>query len=226
MSSFSKQFRETLLPLRHLKDTPAKESIVKEAMLEFISSSFKEGQTLEEVTSQVQKFHKEELQLISKDMFKLAQQMIQEEHTKHLSSHVAKTHDQPTMSSVAKLLYSKDTLYHAMICSHAVCDRNAGNYQQFFKNREFVKGHNFKAISISRPKQDCFLIAQTDESTYYFAFKGQPLLSEWAKECNSFNEGMCNFIFMYRRRSISNHAEFTFFRNSTSKSDVSYSLHH
>ena len=162
---------------------------MKEATLEFISSSFQEGQTLEEVTSQVQKFRKEEL-LISKDMFELAQQMIQEEHVKYLPSHVTKTADQPTMSSVAEPLYSKDTLYHAMICSHAVYDRNAGNYQQFFKDREFVKGHNFKAISMSRSKQYCFLIAQTDESTYYFAFKGQPLLSEWARECNCFNEGI------------------------------------
>ena len=189
MSSFSKQFRETLLPLRRLKDTPAKESIVKEAMLEFISSSFKEGQTLEEVTSQIEKMYKEEL-LISKDMFKVAQQMIKKEHTKHLSSHVTKTADQPMMSSVAEPLYSKDTLYHAMMCSHAVYNSNAGNYQQFFKDREFVKGHSFKAISMSRSKQDCFLIAQTDESTYYFAFNGQPLLSEWAKECNNFNEGV------------------------------------
>ena len=189
-SPFSKKFKEIALPLRRLpvEDYPEKVTVVKKAMLEFISSSFKGGQTIQEITSQVQKFHTEEL-LISKDLFKLAQQMIQEEHSKHLSSHVVKTTDQPTMSSVAEPLYSKDTLYHAMICSHAVCERTAGDYQQFFKDKEFVQGHNFKAISMSRSKQYCFLIAQTDESTYYFAFKGQPLLSEWARECNNFNEG-------------------------------------
>ena len=188
-SSLPIKFKDTIRSLDWLTDSVEKGAIIKKAMLEFISSSFKEGQTLEEVTSQLENFYKEEL-LISKDMLISAQQLMKEEYSKHLSTPAVKAPAQSTMSSVAEPLYSKDTLYHAMICSHAVCDRNAGNYQQFFKDKTFVQGHNFRAISMSRSKQDCFLIAQTDESTYYFAFKGQPLLSEWARESKCFNKGM------------------------------------
>ena len=188
------QFKETVRHLRRLKDFPEKATAIKEVMLDFISSSFKQGQTLEEVTSRVQKFYAEEL-LISKELCTLAQQVAKEEHTKYLSSHAA-LGSQSTNQPVAEPLYSKDTLYHATICSHAVYASDAGNYQQFFKNKDFVPGHNFKAISMSRSKQDCFLVAQTDESTYYFAFKGQPLLTEWAKDYNYFGEGTCMTLFV------------------------------
>ena len=184
-SALSEQFKEILLHLKRLKDIPEKMVVVKEAVSEFVSSSFQSGHSMKQVSDQMEKFYKEEL-LISKETFAEAQQMIKEEHAR---SGVEKTLTSANPCALVPL-YSKDTIYHASICSHAVYSSNAGNYQQFFKNRDIVPGHNFTAVSMSRSKQDCFLIAQMGESTYYIAFKGLLLLSEWEKEYNSFNEGM------------------------------------
>ena len=86
-------------------------------------------------------------------------------------------------------LFCKDTVYHAGICSLAVTSSTAGDYQKFFKDREKVPGHTFQEISISRSKQDRYLIARQGDSTYYFAFQSEPRLLEWPKQFKSFYEG-------------------------------------
>ncbi len=92
----------------------------------------------------------------------------------------------------AKLpLFSKSTLYHACICSRAVNETNAGEYQKFFKNKKLVPGHALKEISISRSKQERYLIAkQEDSSTYYIAFQSVPDITEWPKKYSSFEIGI------------------------------------
>ena len=86
-------------------------------------------------------------------------------------------------------LFSKDTVYHAGVCSLAVNTCDAGNYQSFFKKKEMVPGHSFQAVSISRSKQDRYLIARQGDSTLYFAFQSEPKLLNW-KQYKSFSEGM------------------------------------
>ena len=66
---------------------------------------------------------------------------------------------------------------------------DTGNYLKFFKDRQLVPGHSFKAVSISRSKSDRYVIARKDESTYYFAFQSELQLSEWGKNFNSFFDG-------------------------------------
>ena len=91
---------------------------------------------------------------------------------------------------VMEPLFCKDTVYHAIISSQAISTCTAGDYQKFFKNKELVPGHAFNAVSFSRSRnEESFLIAQKDESMFYFAFKGRLCLSDWAKDYKSFSEG-------------------------------------
>ena len=86
-------------------------------------------------------------------------------------------------------LFSKPVVYHASICSLAVNKTDAGEYQKFFKDKRFVPGHSFKEVSISRSKQDRYLIATQDDSTYYIAFQSEPNIAEWPKKHASFEHG-------------------------------------
>ncbi len=93
------------------------------------------------------------------------------------------------VAPVTKLcLFSKPVVYHASICSLAVNKTDAGEYQKFFKDKRFVPGHSFKEMStcISRSKQDRYLIATQDDSTYYIAFQSEPNVTEWPKRFASF----------------------------------------
>ena len=83
-------------------------------------------------------------------------------------------------------LFNKDTVYHAGICSLAVCTRNPGNYQQLFKDNEIVPGHSFTELSLS---QSGYLIARQGNSTVYLGFQSEPLLLEWSRQFKSFSEG-------------------------------------
>ncbi len=94
------------------------------------------------------------------------------------------------VAPVPKLpLFSKPVVYHASICSLAVNKTDAGEYQKFFKDKRFVPGHSFREVSISRSKQDRYLIATQDDSTYYIAFQSEPNITEWPKRFKSFGHG-------------------------------------
>ncbi len=99
-------------------------------------------------------------------------------------------------------LFSKSTLYHACICSRAINETNVGEYQKFFKNKQSVPGHALKEISISRSKQERYLIARQEEgqsdSIYYIAFQSEPDVTEWPKKYSSFKNGMTSFNLLYK----------------------------
>ena len=140
---------------------------------------------------QLQNFHSEEL-LISKEVFLKAQQLATEEYANinpSASTMLIDAPESPAEGMVVEPLFCKDTIYHASVCCQAVSTYSAGDYQKYFKNRELVPGHTFKAVSFSRSKNENFLIALKGESTYYFAFKGRLSLSDWAEDYKSFNEG-------------------------------------
>ncbi len=99
-------------------------------------------------------------------------------------------------------LFSKPVVYHASICSLAVNKTDAGEYQKFFKNKRFVPGHSFKEVSISRSKQERYLIATQDDSTYYIAFQSEPNITEWPKRFKSFEHGRINVYFHQTLRNI------------------------
>ena len=87
-------------------------------------------------------------------------------------------------------LFSKAVVYHASICSRAVNSTNAGEYQKFFKTERFVPGHSLKEVAITRSKQDRYLIAIQDDSTYYIAFQSEPDITAWPDKYHSFGNGM------------------------------------
>ena len=132
--------------------------------------------------------------LISKEAFTKALQLAAKEYTKKSSENPDAIHINPSISpasAIVKPLFCKDTIHHASVCCHAVSKCNAGDYQKFFKTKELVPGHAFKFVSFSRSKEETFLIAQKKgESTYYFAFKGRPNLSDWPKGFKCFSEGI------------------------------------
>ena len=107
------------------------------------------------------------------------------------------------ISSVTKVpLFSKPVVYHASICSLAVNKTDAGEYQKFFKDKRFFPGHSFKEVSISRSKQERYLIATQDDSTYYIAFQSEPNITEWPKRFTSFENGKFIFISQWYRLRI------------------------
>ena len=163
------------------------------ALTEFITRSIESGFSLDDTNEHLTKCYAEEL-LFSKELLEKAKQIATDEYAKRSldtsSAHLINRSELEASKSVAvEPLFCKDTIYHAGVCSQAVCDYSAGDYQKFFKNKQFVPGHAFKAVSFSRSKKETFLIAQQGESTYYFAFKGRPCLSDWTKGYKSFSEG-------------------------------------
>ena len=180
--------KDTLKVLqKDVESSEEKIKVVQGVVDKFITDSLQSGQSLESVQEQLKILHKEEL-LITEDMYKKAEDLAIETHTQLSSADsVAAVMPAPTVKT-SELLFSKDTVYHAGICSLAVTTCDAGNYQSFFKKEDLVPGHSFRAVSISRSKQDRYLVAKQNDSTYYFAFQSQPKLLEW-QQFMSFNGG-------------------------------------
>ena len=155
-------------------------------MDKFITTSLQSGQSLESVREQLQILHKDDF-LITEDTYKKGEEVAIETHTQLSSESSAAVVSGPA-AKASEPLFSKDTVHHAGICSLVVTTCDAGNYQSFFKKKDLVPGHSFKAVSISRSKQDRYLVARQGDSTYYFAFQSQPKLLEW-QQFISFNEG-------------------------------------
>ena len=179
------RLKETLKHIQRFKD---KAGVVQEALDEYISTSLHLTVPLQNVQAQLQKLYQEE-SLISKDLCKQAEEMAAKVFAQSAEEcgEIVASKDKFPSSSMP--LFCKDTVYHAGTCSLAVTSCTAGDYQKLFKDREKVPGHTFQEISISRSKQDRYLIARQDGSTYYFAFQSEPSLLEWPKQFKSFYEG-------------------------------------
>ena len=180
--------RDPLKTLQDVESSEEKTKVVQTVTDKFVTTSLQSGQSLESVQMQLQKLHKEEF-LITEDTLKKAQELAIEIHAQLPPAESGATVALMPVSKASQPLFIKDTVYHAGICSFAVSTCDAGNYQSFFKEIDSVPGHSFQAVSISRSKQDRYLIARQDDSTYYFAFQSEPHLLEWAKRFTSFNEG-------------------------------------
>ena len=189
------------------KDVPEKSVTIAQnsAITDFITRSIESGVSLDDINEQLKKCYSQEL-LISEEVFTQAQQLAAEEFTKRRSASSSAVLITPSESkpAIVEPLFCKDTIYHAGVCCQAVSMYKAGDYQKFFKNKELVPGHGFKAVSFSRLKEETFLIAQKGESTYYFAFKGRLNLSDWTKGFKCFSEGTWSFspivyMFIYHR---------------------------
>ena len=184
---------QTIDALKHLvkvKSDSLKLEVIKDFISNFVVTSIQSGMSQGQVQAQLQRLHTQEL-LITEDVLKEAEKQVAEECAKRTPSAIVATHSADS-TALCTPLFCKDTIYHASICSHVVSTCDAGDYQRFFKNKQLVPGHSFRAVSLSRSKQNPFLIATTGESTYYFAFKGETNLLQWTKQFKSFNEGRWN----------------------------------
>ena len=162
---------DTLKPLKNVK-SDSKARVIKVIISDFVVTSIPSGMSQGQVQAQLQRLHKQEL-LITEDVLKEAEKQVVEECAKRTPATVVATHSADS-TALCTPLFCKDTIYHASICSHVVSTCDAGDYQRFFKNKDVVPGHSFRAVSLSRTKKNTFLIAQTGESTYYFVLRGSP----------------------------------------------------
>ena len=179
--------RDILKPVQNAT-SGIKDEFVQDIVDNFVTTSLQSGKSLAKVQAQLQKLHKEDF-LITEGMFKKAQELAIKIHSQRSPAESGAAVALMPVSKASQPLFSKDTVYHAGICCFAVSTCDAGNYQSFFKKKDSVPGHSFQAVSISRSKQDRYLIARQDDSTYYFAFQSEPHLLEWSKKFTSFNEG-------------------------------------
>ena len=202
-TTFTEEVRHSLSLIKNWRDSTRVSDAQTWTVADFIARSAVSGPSLDAVNKQLKKWYSEEF-LISRDTFLKAQQLAANEYAKHSAQSIAAAISAPKLPKddvVLEPLFCKDTVYHASICCQAVCHYNAGDYQKFFKNKELVPGHAFEAVSFSCLKDQSFLIALKEESTYYFSFKGRPSLSDWTEGFKSFSEGM----FMYRNQGIASY---------------------
>ena len=164
------------------EEEESKVDMIKVAVREYVTESQQLGSTKEHVEGHLQR--RSDF-LLSEPVYKWALQLVAETFEKTAVDELSCEPLSPSEPSGS--LFCKDTVYHASICSRAINECDAGDYLKFFKTK--VPGHSFQAVSISRSKQDRYLIAQQGESTYYFAFQSEPDLSEWPKLFISFSEG-------------------------------------
>ena len=175
------ELREKLIVLQDFRDESLKAAGSQQFVKDYISTSFASGASVESLEEQLQKLCKDNL--IGEDLY---QQTCSDLHPT-LSTAEASS-DSVAVESTNPL-FNKVTVYHAGICSLAVRTCDPGNYQQFFKDKELVPGHSFTEVSLSRLRQDRYLIARQDDSTIYLGFQSEPLLLEWSKQFKSFSEG-------------------------------------
>ena len=175
------ELKENLEVLCNIRDERSKAVASQQFVKEYMSTSLASGASVEYLEEQLQKLCKDDL--ISEE---LHQQSRSELHP--LPSTTEATSDSATAKSI-ELLFNKDTVYHAGICSLTVCTRNPVNYLQFLNDKKVVPGHTFKEMSLSQSKQDRYLIARQDNSTIYLGFQSEPLLLEWSRQFKSFSEG-------------------------------------
>lgn len=75
-------------------------------------------------------------------------------------------------------LFSKDTLYHASLCCHAVSVCTAGNYEIFLNSKSHLLEEASMSISQYKENVDRYIIAKSG-NTIFVSFQGEPTLSNW-----------------------------------------------
>ena len=170
--------------------------MVKAAIEDFITKSHQSGNTQEHVEQSLHQLHTQMFFIRDPAIHQWAQDLAAETYSQSLPTFddlMDSAQAQPSGSKEeTHPLFSKETVYHAGICSLAVNDVkecDPGNYQKFFQKNPLIRGHDFQEVSISRSKNDRYLIARQGESTVYIAFQSEPCIQQWPKLFRSFSEG-------------------------------------
>ena len=200
-ASFLAKLKLTLEGLKNSEcDNEAERKSVDDALKivirGFISNSQKSSSSLDHVKAHLIQLHKDECLITNPSLFNWAEQYATDLYKESLhEEELSSTNILSSSHSEKPPLFSKPVVYHASLCCRAVTTCDAGDYQKFFKDRTKVPGHSFSHVSISRSKQDRFLIAtqEGEESIiYYFAFQGELSLEQWPKRFRSFKDGKFN----------------------------------
>ena len=185
------------IPCEGDKQEEARAEMEKAALQEFVVKCHQSGNTQKHVEQSLQELHK---MFFIRDLaiHQWAQDLTAETYsqslpTSHCIMDASEDQAQPSGSEEeTHPLFSKDTVYHAGICSLAVNDVkecDPGNYQKFFQKNPLIRGHDFQQVSVSKSKNDRYLIARQGESTVYIAFQSEPCIQQWPKLFRSFSEG-------------------------------------
>ena len=167
------------------KEEESKNDLKKAAIREYVKQSLQVGASVKDMQEELQKLHADFL--IPKTIYEWAKEIVSELYAESLV--FDENSDAQVQNESHDVLFCKDTVYHAGICSLALNTCDAGNYQKFFKDKQKVPGHSFQALSISRSKHNRYLIARQGSSTHYFAFESLPNFSQWPQQFKSFGHG-------------------------------------
>ena len=185
--SFLSTLKERLRVFRDFSYSDQKNA-QQTALTEFITSFIQAGcSSTDHLNEHLLLLYEKENLITNPSLYLWAKQLAEEKYIE-----IAGATQSPTRVSSAPKppLFSKSVLYHASICTLAINSTNAGEYQKFFKTKQFVPGHSLKEVAITRSKQDRYLLAKQDDSTYYIAFQSVPDIMEWPDKYKSFVNGM------------------------------------
>ena len=162
---------------------------VQTAIKEYITCFIQAGcSSTDHLNEHLLLLHENENLITDPTMYFWAKQLVEEKYIE-IAATVPQSQNEVS-SAPTPPLFSKAVLYHASICTLAVNSTNAGEYQKFFKTKQFVPGHSLKEVSISCSKQDRYLLAIQDDSIYYIAFQSEPDIKDWPEKYKSFENGM------------------------------------
>ena len=153
----------------------------------FVTTCLQTGCNPEDIRDALTNLHSKEL-LISSDVLKLAMEKVESVVTSNIPDRNS-TYDDVSKEE-EKILYCKEVVYHATLCSYAVSTCDSNNFKDFFNKEHPNHCLEEASISISRGRNNIerYLIAKQGK-TYFIAFKSETLLSEWLKNFTSFDKG-------------------------------------
>lgn len=162
-----------------------KEERIKRALNDYFAKHTERGSNVSTIEHELESLYDTE-QLLPRASYRSARDEIAKikEHLQHNSAN-----GESSSASEREVLFSKENIYHAMLCCEALEYSAPGDY---FKGT----GHSLDCFSVSRPDCDTkhggkkhgkFLVAKK-RNVYFITFQGIPELNQW-REYGSFEEG-------------------------------------
>ncbi len=177
----------------------AANELIKSALKQYIESLVQSDMPNEKLKEHMQTLCQEEAGLIPADLHKWIFEQID---SLHLSSKLQRTltHKSSPSSPAQKRkpvkLFSKDTVYHAGLCCHAVTTCTSTTIVKFLS----IHTHSFmeSSLSLEDTGMDQYLIAKQGD-TLYVAFQSLISINLWIQKYKSFAAGenfkQCHYWF-------------------------------
>lgn len=161
---------------------------IKDSIQRYIDNSLKCGVSLEEVKSEMKDLCDKEF-AVPDALCSWAMALVEEMGQK-MASQLKVPQPLALVKEIDQEppLFCKDTIHHASLCCLAVTSCSSDSVENFFSRKN--PQHNLKEVSFCQGNCSfkTYLIA-TKENTIYVAFQGEPFLSRWMRESDSFEDG-------------------------------------